>query len=73
MKNIQIQKIDNKYRVKLHYGDKDLERSFVNADNLLDFVGKFLKDDNYKVSNIKNLKIELAELETKLSIEKINE
>lgn len=56
MKNIQIQEINNKYKVKLHYGDKDLENTFDDADSLLSFIGKFLKEDNYTVIDIVEVK-----------------
>ena len=56
MKNIQIQKVDNKYRVRMHYGDRDENASFDDMDQLLDFIGKFFREDSFEVSSVKDLK-----------------
>ena len=66
MKNIQIIRLAaKKYRVKMHYTNRDMDAVFTDEDHLLDFIGRFLKQDGMKVSSIAQLKKDIEKAQEK--------
>jgi len=57
MKNIQIFKLTEGYRIKLHYGTKDLEMVSATMDNVIQKICDFFVEDGQEVSDLSELKV----------------